>query len=170
MHTHRQTDIREPTACMPTSCIMQDSQSQAQPDELIDFHHLKARRGMSQLEIEDQVQTDLQRATGLAETGSENAARLNRVLQLTGKFARLLWFHCHNMACLAHIGIWILQITCWASARQHCSLPQQDSEAHWRALPLAFELPATALISGGVSERQQASDMQLTWMLWNVCS
>lgn len=63
---------------------MQDSQSQAQPDELIDFHHLKARRGMSQIEIEDQVQTDLQRATGLAETGSENAARLNRVLQLTG--------------------------------------------------------------------------------------
>ena len=63
---------------------LQDSQSQAQPDELIDFHHLKARRGMSQLEIEDQVQTDLQRATGLAETGSENAARLNRVLQLTG--------------------------------------------------------------------------------------
>ncbi|DBB17526.1 hypothetical protein WJX82_003794 [Trebouxia sp. C0006] len=61
-----------------------DSQSQAQPDELIDFHHLKARRGMSQIEIEDQVQTDLQRATGLAETGSENAARLNRVLQLTG--------------------------------------------------------------------------------------
>ena len=40
---------------------------------------------MSQLEIEDQVQTDLQRATGLAETGSENALRLNRVLQLTGE-------------------------------------------------------------------------------------
>ena len=65
--------------------VLQDSQAQAQPDELIDFHHLKARRGMSQLEIEDQVQTDLQRATGLAETGSENALRLNRVLQLTGK-------------------------------------------------------------------------------------
>ena len=27
----------------------------AQPDELVDFHHLRARRGMSQLEIEDQV-------------------------------------------------------------------------------------------------------------------
>lgn len=39
---------------------------------------------MSQLEIEDQVQTDLQRATGMAETGPENASRLNRVLQLTG--------------------------------------------------------------------------------------
>lgn len=67
-----------------SSAVVQDSQSQAQPDELIDFHHLKARRGMSQIEIEDQVQTDLQRATGLTETGSENAARLNRVLQLTG--------------------------------------------------------------------------------------
>lgn len=64
--------------------LLQDSHSQAQPDELIDFHHLKARRGMSQLEIEDQVQTDLQRATGLAETGSETTSRLNRVLQLTG--------------------------------------------------------------------------------------
>ena len=40
---------------------------------------------MSQLEIEDQVQTDLQRATGLAETGPESASRLNRVLQLTGE-------------------------------------------------------------------------------------
>lgn len=39
---------------------------------------------MSQLEIEDQVQTDLQRATGMAETGPESASRLNRVLQLTG--------------------------------------------------------------------------------------
>lgn len=65
--------------------VVQDSQAQAQPDELIDFHHLKARRGMSQLEIEDQVQTDLQRATGLAETGSETASRLSRVLQLTGE-------------------------------------------------------------------------------------
>ena len=40
---------------------------------------------MSQLEIEDQVQTDLQRATGLAEAGSESSSRLNRVLQLTGE-------------------------------------------------------------------------------------
>jgi len=70
--------------CGDVLAAVQDSQCQAQPDELIDFHHLKARRGMSQIEIEDQVQTDLQRATGLAETGSENAARLNRVLQLTG--------------------------------------------------------------------------------------
>ena len=27
----------------------------AQPDELVDFHHLRARRGLSQLEIEDQA-------------------------------------------------------------------------------------------------------------------
>lgn len=64
--------------------LLQDSHAHAQPDELIDFHHLKARRGMSQLEIEDQVQTDLQRATGVTETGPENMSRLNRVLQLTG--------------------------------------------------------------------------------------
>ena len=80
----------EPGLCLlcgaytSTEWCLQDSHAHAQPDELIDFHHLKARRGMSQLEIEDQVQTDLQRATGMAETGPENASRLNRVLQLTG--------------------------------------------------------------------------------------
>lgn len=56
----------------------------AQPDELIDFHHLKARRGMSQLEIEDEVATDLQRATGTADAAATDSNRLNRVLQLTG--------------------------------------------------------------------------------------
>lgn len=35
-----------------------------QPDELIDFHHLKLRKGMSQLELEDEVHSDLARATG----------------------------------------------------------------------------------------------------------
>ena len=54
------------------------------PDELIDFHHLKARRGMSQLEIEDEVATDLQRATGTADAASTDSNRLSRVLQLTG--------------------------------------------------------------------------------------
>lgn len=85
--TLRQTEASKPLTRLvtPEKLVLQDSQAQAQPDELIDFHHLKARRGMSQLEIEDQVQTDLQRATGLAETGSENASRLNRVLQLTGE-------------------------------------------------------------------------------------
>eukprot|EP00884_Botryococcus_braunii_P022038 jgi/Botrbrau1/8518/Bobra.0029s0022.1 len=61
-----------------------EAKSQAQPDELIDFHHLKARRGMSQLEIEDEVATDLQRATGLVDASSSDPLRLNRVLQLTG--------------------------------------------------------------------------------------
>lgn len=58
----------------------------AQPDELIDFHHLKARRGMSALEIEDEVASDLQRATGTATSSSANSGRLNRVLQLTGAY------------------------------------------------------------------------------------
>lgn len=56
----------------------------AQPDELIDFHHLKARRGMSQLELEDEVATDLQKATGLVDTHTTDSSHLNRVLQLTG--------------------------------------------------------------------------------------
>ena len=56
----------------------------AQPDELVDFHHLRARRGLTQLEIEDQVATDLQRATGTADADSADASRLSRVLQLTG--------------------------------------------------------------------------------------
>ncbi len=46
--------------------------------------HLQARRGMSQLEIEDEVATDLQRATGTADAGAGDSTRLNRVLQLTG--------------------------------------------------------------------------------------
>ncbi len=39
---------------------------------------------MSQLEIEDEVATDLQRATGTADAGAADSTRLNRVLQLTG--------------------------------------------------------------------------------------
>ncbi len=62
----------------------QDAASVAQPDELIDFHHLKARRGLSQLELEDEVATDLQKATGLVDGGAADAGNLNRVLQLTG--------------------------------------------------------------------------------------
>ncbi|KAA8521416.1 hypothetical protein F0562_012092 [Nyssa sinensis] len=57
--------------------------SHAQPDDLIDFYHLKSRRGMSQLELEDEVQDDLKRATGeFIKDGDEN--KLNRILQLTG--------------------------------------------------------------------------------------
>lgn len=61
-----------------------EAKQASQADDLIDFHHLKARRGMSQLEIEDEVSTDLQRATGAIEAAEAGAKKLNRVLQLTG--------------------------------------------------------------------------------------
>ena len=63
---------------------MQSTSKAAQPDELIDFAHLKARSGLSQLELEDEVATDLQRATGLANADGADASRLSRVLQLSG--------------------------------------------------------------------------------------
>ncbi|CAM8986370.1 unnamed protein product [Rhodiola kirilowii] len=58
--------------------------SQAQPDDLIDFYHLKSRKGMSQLELEDEVQDDLKRATGEFTKEGDDANKLNRILQLTG--------------------------------------------------------------------------------------
>ncbi|XP_057454030.1 coatomer subunit beta-1-like [Lotus japonicus] len=58
--------------------------SNAQPDDLIDFYHLKSRKGMSQLELEDEVQDDLKRATGEFTKDSDDANKLNRILQLTG--------------------------------------------------------------------------------------
>ncbi|KAF3430973.1 hypothetical protein FNV43_RR25703 [Rhamnella rubrinervis] len=58
--------------------------SNAQPDDLIDFYHLKSRKGMSQLELEDEVQDDLKRATGEFTKDRDDAYKLNRVLQLTG--------------------------------------------------------------------------------------
>ncbi|KAL6985089.1 hypothetical protein U1Q18_018467 [Sarracenia purpurea var. burkii] len=58
--------------------------SHAQPDDLIDFYHLKSRRGMSQLELEDAVQDDLKRATGEFVKDGDDANRLNRIIQLTG--------------------------------------------------------------------------------------
>ncbi|KAI7743182.1 hypothetical protein M8C21_004532 [Ambrosia artemisiifolia] len=57
---------------------------QAQPDDLIDFYHLKSRKGMSQLELEDEVQDDLKRATGEFINEGDSANKLNRILQLTG--------------------------------------------------------------------------------------
>ena len=62
----------------------QDAAAVTQPDELIDFHHLKSRRGLTQLELEDEVATDLQKATGLVDSATSNAGNLNRILQLTG--------------------------------------------------------------------------------------
>ncbi|KAK8645279.1 hypothetical protein V6N13_119122 [Hibiscus sabdariffa] len=58
--------------------------SHAQPDDLIDFYHLKSRKGMSQLELEDEVQDDLKRATGEFVNDTDDANKLNRILQLTG--------------------------------------------------------------------------------------
>ncbi|GKA05439.1 coatomer subunit beta-1 [Tanacetum coccineum] len=58
--------------------------SYAQPDDLIDFYHLKSRKGMSQLELEDQVQDDLKRATWEFVKEGDAANKLNRILQLTG--------------------------------------------------------------------------------------
>ncbi|KAL7165835.1 hypothetical protein ACSBR2_036660 [Camellia fascicularis] len=58
--------------------------SHAQPDDLIDFYHLKSRKGMSQLELEDEVQDDLKRATGEFMKEGDDANKLNRILQLTG--------------------------------------------------------------------------------------
>jgi len=55
----------------------------AQPDDLIDFVHLKNRKGLSQVELEDEVATDLKRATGY-DTAAQQGNKLNRVLQLTG--------------------------------------------------------------------------------------
>ena len=63
---------------------MQDSKAITQPDELIDFIHLKSRRGLTQLELEDEVATDLQKATGLVDTSAADSGNLSRVLQLTG--------------------------------------------------------------------------------------
>lgn len=55
----------------------------AQPDELISFGHLKAKSGMSQLEKEDTISSDLARATGVGR--SELAAGASsKFLPLTG--------------------------------------------------------------------------------------
>ena len=56
----------------------------AQADDLIDFYHLKSRKGLSQVELEDAVATDLKRATGFGSSDSKEERKLNRVLQLTG--------------------------------------------------------------------------------------
>lgn len=61
--------------------------NEAQPDELIDFRHLKSRRGMSKLEHEDAVESDLAAATGLSDRAGgagPGAASLSKVVQLTG--------------------------------------------------------------------------------------
>nr|BAC87706.1 coatomer subunit beta [Botryococcus braunii] len=61
-----------------------EAKSSAQPDELIDFHHLKARRGMSQLESRTRWPPICSARTGLVDVAGADSLRLNRVLQLTG--------------------------------------------------------------------------------------
>lgn len=60
------------------------ARSVCQPDELIDFHHLKMRKGLSKVELEDSVASDLARATGMADAAATATNRLNKIVQLTG--------------------------------------------------------------------------------------
>ncbi|GFR51084.1 hypothetical protein Agub_g13410 [Astrephomene gubernaculifera] len=62
----------------------EEARAAVQPDDLIDFQVLKNRKGLSQLEVEDEVTSDLARATGYTEAAAAASSRLNRVLQLTG--------------------------------------------------------------------------------------
>jgi len=55
----------------------------AECDDIIDFHHLKSRKDMSQLELEDSIARDVAKATGFGE-GAQQSMKHNRVLQLTG--------------------------------------------------------------------------------------
>ena len=55
-----------------------------QADDLIDFVQLKSRKGLSLIEIEDEVTTDLNRAMGMTSAAQADGKKLNRVLQLTG--------------------------------------------------------------------------------------
>uniref|UniRef100_A0ACD5X630 Uncharacterized protein n=1 Tax=Avena sativa TaxID=4498 RepID=A0ACD5X630_AVESA len=57
--------------------------SHAQPDDLIDFYHLK-RRGLNRCELDDDYQDDLKAATVEVSKGANDADRLNRLVQLTG--------------------------------------------------------------------------------------
>ncbi|KAM2714342.1 hypothetical protein EV2_044102 [Malus domestica] len=56
----------------------------APPHDLIDFYHLKGRKGMSQFELEDEVQDDLKRATREFTKVNNTQHKLSRILQLTG--------------------------------------------------------------------------------------
>ena len=72
---------------------------------------------MSQLEIEDEVATDLQRATGTADAGAADSTRLNRVLQLTGLHA------CSDNAPSVCISSPIVQVYQGVQARWCAALP-----------------------------------------------
>jgi coatomer subunit beta len=55
----------------------------SQIDEQIDFPHLRAKKGLSQIELEAQAENDLANATGVGAAAAEDRS-LNRVIQLTG--------------------------------------------------------------------------------------
>ncbi|XBI68694.1 hypothetical protein VPH35_047863 [Triticum aestivum] len=55
----------------------------AHPDDSIDFYHLRSRRGMGQLDSEDEFRDDLKAATGELKD-ADDANNLNRPIQLTG--------------------------------------------------------------------------------------
>lgn len=69
----KERDLEDEKSTVPVS----------QPDDLIDFHHLKWRKGMSRLELEDTVASDLEKATG-GVAGSDISRAKPRILQLTG--------------------------------------------------------------------------------------
>lgn len=75
--------IKEKIAQETSEQQEKEKESFAQPDDLIDFRHLKTRRGMTQLEVEDEVANDLGRATGF-DNSSSGEQKLDRILQLTG--------------------------------------------------------------------------------------
>eukprot|EP00216_Chloropicon_sp_CCMP2111_P006079 CAMPEP_0198237456 /NCGR_PEP_ID=MMETSP1446-20131203/3304_1 /TAXON_ID=1461542 ORGANISM="Unidentified sp, Strain CCMP2111" /NCGR_SAMPLE_ID=MMETSP1446 /ASSEMBLY_ACC=CAM_ASM_001112 /LENGTH=971 /DNA_ID=CAMNT_0043919623 /DNA_START=94 /DNA_END=3009 /DNA_ORIENTATION=+ len=84
--------VREKSAADSSEALAGDKKKDGvaavQADDLIDFSHLKNTSGMSQIEIEDSAQSDLQRAAGgAAEDGRGSglsANLLNKVVQLTG--------------------------------------------------------------------------------------
>lgn len=74
------------------------------PDEHIDFSHLKRHNKMTQLEFEDEVASDLQRATGLVHTNTAEAPSLSRMLQLSGELHGLQFQgFCRVSGTLKHI-------------------------------------------------------------------
>ncbi|VAH16453.1 unnamed protein product [Triticum turgidum subsp. durum] len=63
---------------------VESQNSHAYPDDSIDFDHLKSRRGMCQLELEDEVRDYLKAATGEFMKDAGCANKLNPPVQLTG--------------------------------------------------------------------------------------
>jgi coatomer subunit beta len=76
LEERRSRDIEEQDA--------RNAANACQPDDLIDFAHLKHRKGVAQIELEDEVATDLQLATGLAPGVDASTGGMRRTMQLTG--------------------------------------------------------------------------------------